>query len=265
MNGTILLAGDSHVQTALNDTLIKSTINISQAGEQYIFTYFKLLKLLDHNIKIHSIYLGFANHNISSYRDHDDLGEFDISAYYFCILPCEEKARFIQHHYKMLIPYIKEILKSGFQNATNKNKPPFFLGHSLNINETITPTKISIEQRVLSQYYIGNKLCSISSSQLMYLDKIVELCQSKSIKLIMLNTPIHPSYKSKIPIVFQNKYQDILDKYNLQKVDLSNLVKNDNLFLPDGDHLNAKGATVFSTYFNDSIAGKLSAGFLKVN
>ena len=64
----VLIAGDSHPLRSLNPELFKNAVNISQRGEPYVLTYWKLKKVLN-NYLPDTLILGYSTHNLSSFND----------------------------------------------------------------------------------------------------------------------------------------------------------------------------------------------------
>ena len=86
-NITTIFIGDSHIQTAINDSLIENSINISTTAESYYFSYYKLQRYLPANPQIKRIYLGFSYHNFSNYYEDYISGKHSVnvsSGYFLC-------------------------------------------------------------------------------------------------------------------------------------------------------------------------------------
>ena len=81
-----------------------------------------------------------------------------------------------------------------------------------------------------------------------YLKKIIDLCSQLKIRLILVRSPLHPKWK-----YFKNEanYKSLLKtKFkNVEYIDFSNF-KLKNSEFGDLNHLNYKGANVFSIWFN---------------
>ena len=84
---TTVFLGDSHIEQAINDTLLENCINLGQNSESLYFSYFRLKVLLESNPSIKVVCLGFSYHSLSSYYDKFIVGEFSnaISNRYFCL------------------------------------------------------------------------------------------------------------------------------------------------------------------------------------
>jgi hypothetical protein len=95
-------------------------------------------------------------------------------------------------------------------------------------------------------FYNKNKIVGISETNLKYLYLINDLCKEKNIELILFNTPVHSYYASRIPDYFLSKYSEIVINKNLNLLDMHSIPFNDSCYIPDGDHLSAKGSVIFS-------------------
>jgi hypothetical protein len=73
---TKIFIGDSHMEKAINDSLLENSVNLAQSSESLYFSYYKLKILLEHNPTIKDVYLGFSYHSVSSYYDKFIFGEF---------------------------------------------------------------------------------------------------------------------------------------------------------------------------------------------
>jgi len=239
---TSVYAGDSHVQLSIDDKIIPHSINVSQSGEPYCFTYIKIKNIVKNNPSVHDVYLGFSYHSLSSSYDDFIFGKFcsDISAKYFFILPNSEKLKFVKLNSNHLIKYLRNIVKKSMKKAYTSNSYNHFKHTSAN--------QKSMDKRIIFQFYSEGQLDTFSKSNVYYLQKIIELCNRKKINLVMLNAPLHSYYKSKIPIKFIKKYDDFIDVNHLKTMDLTGLVLNDSCYIPDGDHVSKKGSLITSQY-----------------
>ncbi len=179
---TTLFVGDSHIQKAINDSMLESSQNIALSAEPIKYSYFKIQQVLAENNTIHKIYLGFSYHSIS--RRVDDLivskvNNLDNSHIYFSFLSCKEKIKLLSDHRRMIVPYTQKIFQQATNNITftnkNKNRYSDFWGGY--INEFVN-TKINLDQtkkRIGLYYYDDNQIIDFSSTNIYYLDKIISL------------------------------------------------------------------------------------------
>ena len=68
---------------------------------------------------------------------------------------------------------------------------------------------------------------------------------------MVLNTPLDPYYKSKIPQEYLDKYNQIVASRELKVIDFHNLKFQKEDFLKDGDHVSINGALKISKFLNN--------------
>ena len=262
-NTHILILGDSHAETAFNDSIIPNSHNVAFHAEHYLFTYFKLKKLLHANPQIDKVILSFGPHNISQSADVTIFSESRNSrsfARYFMLLNSEgvndtysssQNWRTNYLKWKFGIPFqlkleAKLIYKTIFNKPISLNDFPF-IGEFYKSNEH---TFNNVNTAIHAHYFADNKLLNESDLAIKYLYKIIDLTTSKGIKLYLVNTPQHKDYFNNIPDYFKNAYKKEINRiaHNYPDVihlDLSQL-KIDNSKFGDYHHVNNKGAQIVS-------------------
>jgi lysophospholipase L1-like esterase len=90
-----------------------------------------------------------------------------------------------------------------------------------------------------------------SSTNILYLNKIISLCKEKQVALILVNTPLHPYYLSAVPEKFKSRYHTIIQQSGLPYIDFSEYQFSDSMFMPDGDHVSARGAAVVTNMIKE--------------
>jgi hypothetical protein len=252
-NVRTLFVGDSHISMTIDDKLLSHSINISQNSEFCIDSYYKIQTILQNNPSIQKLYLGLGFHNISDYVDDFIYGEHskDVSARYFFILPFEKKIYFLKQNLRYMPSYLLNIFSNGFNTLVKKPEYYSFMGYFENKYTNSSPSKKLIDEKILLHFYHNGKLRAYSAMNIYYLYKIKDLCHKKKVELIILNAPIDSYYRSKIPLNFVNKYNDIIKLNNLELIDFRDLVLQDSCFFTDGHHVSAKGAVLTTKYLNE--------------
>jgi hypothetical protein len=244
---TILILGDSQTETALNDSILKNCINFSKAGDPLFFNYIKLKKIIKNNTHIKTIILGFSPSNL------DSKGFYEVP---------KMKSKFITYFYLIDYPNYIDIIK---YNPEGLIRGLSGLGkYFIQLNEIIKgkgiedmkiggfrpiPYKISeLKENIKKDTLIAKS--NPNQIAIKYFTKIVELCETKGLKLIVVNTPIHKSLskrqlsrKEGYNMFFRESHPDII------LLDYENL-KMDDIYYFDNNHLNYKGANIFSEYVN---------------
>ena len=62
---------------------------------------------------------------------------------------------------------------------------------------------------------------------------------------------MHPFYRQNVPDIFIEKHRELIGKYGLEIIDLSNINMTNDCYFRDGDHLTQKGSLITTLKFND--------------
>lgn len=253
-----LFLGDSHIEKAINDSILNSCYNVGQNSESLYFSYFKLKKILETTPGIRNVFLGFSYHSLSDYYNKFIDGEYSnaVSGRYFYLLSPAEKFRILCANKKDMISYCKVITENGFLDFTAGLEP--YLGGYTNQYTNTSAQKQFMDKRILFQYYTRNELNSFAEINIQYLKKIQELCRHLNVHLTLVNTPMHKYYKSKVPVRFIEKYNEVVHDLNLSVLDLSEMPLNDVCFVPDGDHVSQMGATLTTQYIASQLTKEIA-------
>lgn len=269
-NINIVFAGDSNIESAINDSLVTNSINIAQSGEAFLYSYIKLRSLLEYNNQIDTVFIGLSLHNLLSETEElwlfsDEYVIEKIKSYNY-LLNNSEKYLIFTHN---PMAYVKGLLKSvsdffsiSFRNFSSKSISKGisgFGGYEFLVRDELQED-IKLQERIkmnLSTELPINK----GLLQERYLKMISLLCQQRSVKLIYINTP---KYKySQIPkywfkYINVNKEDNTLLNSVLNQLpidsllDFSLLIQADSCF-SDILHLNYKGAKIFSQFMNTKL------------
>lgn len=252
---TILILGDSETETALNDTLIKHSINLSQGADAMFYSYMKLKKIYENNPQIETVILGFSPDTYCSALFYD--------------VPVM-KARFTNYFYILQYKDFKDILLYSFEGFARGIsvlgkyflKTPHIL-QTKNIREVIIggfqprpiDSTILAKSIIKGEYAMENIPDPLSVK---YFDKIVRYCNEFKIKLIVINTPVHKVLIEKRAET-KKSYLNFLNarKDRLTLWDCENFQVPDSLFY-DVNHFNYKGANLFSIYLNATYGQEIS-------
>ena len=232
--------GDSHIQCAINDSLLTNAKNVSKGAESFYFSYFKLKKLLEQNQQIERVYLGASYHSFSNYYDQFIVGQFSsfIAPKYFYVLPLKQKIKLVRWNLNDLPKLVGTIFK--------ESQSYLFEDHAFNYGNYSNKFKKSkaipsiMNKRLEYQYYTDKKLNDFSDINMEYFFKIITLCKVQNVDLVLLNTPLHHYFKSKVPISYINKFDELVKSNKLSVIDFKLLTFTDSSFIPDGDHVSVK-------------------------
>jgi len=242
----LLIVGDSHPATALNDTIIPHALNLSQTGEAYFFTYYKLRELLRHNPQVETVVLGYGYHNLQDGQDRRIFQD-----------------KYVQHR---LHKYLTFMDGRGFWAMFRRNPEGVFL----NLIRTIqTQWRIAAERPSWREFNYGNfvyldrdkleearrRLGSEKDESHLgnrlektYLRNIHDLCVRQGRHLILMNTPIYPDLQA-----YLAEYRPEYHRFQRRYLPEARLLDYGSFTLPDsayGDlgHLNFRGSTAFSRF-----------------
>lgn len=248
-NINTLIIGDSHTELAINDSLLLKTLNISTPAEGYIFTYMKLKNIIENNDHIHNIMLGVSYHNFSSFYDKYILEEepYSLISQYISLMEYRDLIFFLLR--TTSVTNLAAIFRNSLENLTSYEKGiyPYIGGfHIIDNDDELTDKRIS--NRINSQYFLNDMPLPTSEINILYLDKIVELCRGNDIDLIFLNTPLYADYYSKVPQNMIDEYKQAVKNFGVTEISFNDLHLSSDCFLPDGDHLNYKGAMLTTKY-----------------
>lgn len=239
--------GDSHIENAVNDSLLINSINLASSSESFYFSYFKLKTILNNNSSVKNVYIGFSYHNLSNYYDRFIYGDYSatLTPKYFYILSPQQQLSMLYYNKNNFTYFIKSVIKIGVRKLIDKNYFPFLGGFS-NTFDSTNARDTSMKKRIIFQFYNNGIVNNYSELNIEYFQKIITLCKSKGVKLYAINTPIHVYYYRRIPLKFKSKLQSIILDSRINYIDLSNLKLKNEYFIPDGDHLSRLGSQAIS-------------------
>lgn len=257
---TTLVIGSSLTTVSINDSLLENVFNFSQFGDAFEFSYVKLRKMLAVNKNIHVVLMSCSNVEISKMNETERLQVWltpKIKSYYFLLSP-EEILYALTKKPEQIIGVLASIPKGQLPGCIDilKSKATlsdFELGQYEGLDSTI---KIKIEMKkqddLLKKYSQnpGDEL-NISERNIYFLHKIVSLCKSSNVQLILLRTPQHRLSARRNEQVYLN-----LLKQQFPDVPFQDYV---DTYLPDSCffdvvHLNRKGAAIFTDSIRNFLA-----------
>lgn len=247
----ILILGDSHTLCGVDDSIIPNSINLSENADTYFYSYLKLREFCDRNENIKKVVLGFSEHNVSESQDtwlkSESINNKKLMFYYF-LFDFKDLLNFSQINPSDLIRNSARIIKGniGHLYRIYKETPinEFGIGtHLKRYNKVENTLKLEPNKNIVAQ----DK--RYSEYDLLYLKKIYKYCEKNKIELILLNVPVlqKDDYYHK-----QYLKIHIESMKNAKLLDFSNLTNNKKYF-SDLDHVNYKGAIVFSNFLKDKL------------
>lgn len=245
--------GHSHTSSAYNDSIIEHSKNLSEGGEAYIYTYFKLKNLIKDNKREDLIYfIEFSNNQIDSSMNRWFFKEPYISdklPRYSTIIDFKGYCTLIMNN---PIDVINSMFLSFNLNLKDLEE------HKTNVINTlggfssrnISLIKDAKNQDInLSRENLQIKNYNVSNYSIFYFKKIISLLNKSKVKFFIVRTPIHNESDFRKN---EKTYQKIITDLNIRNkyIDLGNLFL-PNKFYYDRLHLNIDGANIYSKLFNN--------------
>ncbi len=246
-----VILGHSHPACAFNDSLIENTINLSNPGESYFYTYFKAKKLIEDNPSIEVIFIEFTNNQINESMNNWIWGEAfmnDRYPKYSPFLKFDDKMILARNNIYDFSTSISLSLKENSGRLLTQN-----YSYSKNIGgyRYLERNKTDSLIKALPNDNSNSKEIKISERNLEYLSKTIQLCQDHNKRVVLIRSPLHHKYSG-----YSNEdvYQDIRKKRfgSIEYLDFANFPLNNSEF-GDLEHLNHKGAARFSKRFSEWI------------
>ena len=250
----IALFGNSHIECAVNDSILKNSFNWGRSAEQMEFIYCKVILLKRYNPQLDTIIIGYDNRLLNqsvSTECHSGL----CSPYFYDIyelndvkkILCNSSYSYIESHISHPFGWFKisDFIKTFFYNSKSIKDLPN-LGGYINLNRD----KLSedINRNINTKY----KAESYSNLSIYFLDKTISFCDKNNIKIMFLCPPQH----KKCVFDSMNYKKFYAEKYNkITFLDYRDMALHDSCF-SDLHHLNHKGAKIFSEYLEKKVLHK---------
>jgi hypothetical protein len=255
---TIVL-GHSHPECAFNDRILSKTTNISQSGEAYFYTYLKLQKVIEQNDGIQRLFVEFGNNQIGERMNSWIWGEKYLSdryPRYSHLMTFSDRATLIKGNplgYTSVFPLnAKKRVERFFEKDYNFSDE---IGgyRDLKREKTDSLVKVYASKPIFKSNQ--EKPVPISEVHLLYLRKIITLAKINNIDVVLVRSPVYPRAHG---YTNEEQYQEILSSFK-KEVTYMDFAKFPLLNEEYGDfeHLNYKGANVFSTWLEEALQNGL--------
>ncbi len=242
----ILMVGDSHPLTSLDDSLIEGAVNLAQSGEHLLYSHQVLKHLLGMMPNVEQVVLGLSYHSFTKSFDRAVMQSSKLNTMYpryFQVLDKEAISDIADSPRE----YARLILRVMLKSILKEEDRFPFIGKFSPMTENELEEDV-VQVAVQRHYYQpdGEEL-EFSKLQLKYLDKIISLCKQQEVELVIFSAPIHDSYSAQIPEKFRQHFDGLMagKLSNLTHLDFHHFELPDSCYL-DGDHINLHGAAVVS-------------------
>jgi len=250
-----IIIGDSHTQTAINDSIFPNSLNISMSGEHFFYSYLKLKRILPNNKKIKNVYLGVSYHSFSGMYDKFVFNYSKTKLMfprYFSLFTIEDFKYLVKHNSFKAVKILPEVFREHvhllYITHPEIEDYPFMGNFEKRSKSKLNYT--TVNKAIKSHYLTGKgNNQSISKTQSKWLHEIINLCKNKDIVLYLINTPISKDYKQEIPDLFLKNYEKNIDSallnITVKHLDYSQFELPKHCY-GDGDHINQFGAEIFT-------------------
>lgn len=270
-----LVIGDSGLM-GYDPKTIERSINYARGGESYFYNYYKLKFCTENNPQIRNIILSFQCASFSSFfEDKRRLFIRPLNRFYM-ILDDEGKEEVrswskeyiwstLKYDYGIPVDVFGNLDKTSDINSGRKLNYPFLKKYAP-IAKSSSIKLDKIEKAIHTHYYKYNKEANkqelMKRSLLMesYLYKIIAYCKEKDLRLILVNNPLHPEYKKRIPKQYTALYEKVKRRVRIRHpevefYDFSELELKDEEYR-NGNHVNYHGGQILSKEVNDILYKK---------
>ena len=262
-NKTSLVIGDSHLECAIDDKILSNTFNFSQSGSGYFYSYLKLKKVLADNPQIDKVLLSYTYDDMEKSKDEwfsgSEIIKFKMPVHLFLFDYTDFFSLFISNPYQVAVNFPRAITV-GIGQIAGYMLPGFNLDNWGKYRRT-ERDKLR-EAKIRYKALEGNDNLEYSTYQQEYLMKIYNLTAAKNIKLYLLNTPIHPILENGL-----EEYKDYYYSFIEQNLPKATIINHSKMIIPeygfgDLEHLNHKGAKMYSEYLKEHGFSTKSGGVI---
>jgi hypothetical protein len=266
---TVIL-GDSYLMTGLIPEMRPGTLNGAMRAEILPYTCQKVRFVCDNNPQIKNVvmslsYLSLTQERIDSMRNLESV-QYNSDSFFSLYDAPLKKITFVMNagylvswfKYTLGIPLeISKELGNFLRIILDKQHYeyyPFWGGFSI---IPATTDDLDLEKRISAHFDTTGGEAEMSNILIDYFKSLNKYCNDKGIRLITVNTPKIPVYDTLVPEGYKMALREIVtemkSKYsNYYYLDYTGL-ELDREYLRDADHLNYKGAKLFSELFYEKM------------
>lgn len=244
-SSSILVVGDSHLMNAINPQLLASAKNISQSGEPYALTLWKLKQIVPKS-RPDTVFIGFSHENLAGFQDFKFLdsrwsGEMALRAY--PIFKFTDLLNYEVNWSTFIKTFIKNMCLYPKKNHTT------YLGKFAN-NKGVNLETEKIHATIHKQYFKYEKQ-NETNLNTYFLDSCISYLQNQKIHVVLISSPVHKSYYKQIPQKYKEWFGNKSNKFKKIGVSVWDYTQ-DNRFMTDSlyfnaDHMNSNGASIFTS------------------
>lgn len=252
-----IILGDSHPESAFNDSLIDGFKNIAQGGEAYFYTYYKIKKIINSNSNIKTVFIDISTSQLSTAVNEWIWGDDQILRQYPKYSPIIDYNGFIlllSHNSSAVLKSQSVSLKNNIKFIREKGNKNFIEEMDWGGYVSLIRDKTDSLINAIPLNNIVDKFV-VSSVNLEYLIKTITFCKKNGVKVFLIRSPLHARYSG---LAHEKQFNAILrDKFAaIEFLDFRDYPLQNSEF-GDLEHLNYLGAKRFSIFFNKLIKAGL--------
>lgn len=267
-----IICGASHAFRGFNPDVIDGILgthsyNLSSALISMRGRYTLLKKELERN-PVKTVVLELSYNTVTRTRANDGVeGELYQMARY------SELSDRVEHFFDSFTPdeYMDVCYKfvtSGVKSTLKLilGKKPDYLGERIRGFMPAGPRTMEFDTNYRSYYHKMSMTTTFDETNVMYLDKIMELCREKGAKVILVTTPVSKVFFCRYNNFdfFYEWYKRYAKLWGSEMLDFNLYIGKEDLFPDeqmffDENHLNREGAELFSEIFANTLA-EMEAG-----
>lgn len=236
-----LALGDSHMARAIDPDAYGGITNVAQNSEPLFITYYKLKKICNEH-PVDTVLLSLSFNNLSNYNEQklsDPQWSNEMFKRYLTLYSPLIKDSVVKDTKLYFDTLLKEMCLIPNRTANS------YIGSYKNSSIS----KLDKTDEVVKRHFSRNDVpTQISRVEIDYLDSIINFSSQHKITLYVVATPLHRTYKNRVPKLFNKTFEELkanLKLRGIQFLDHRDFDLNDSLFF-NADHLNKNGATIFS-------------------
>jgi len=239
----ILIVGNSHTECSVNDSIISNSVNLSQSASSYFYSYMKIREFIKYNPQIDTVIISFSDNDLFSEKEKwfssSEKINYNMTRHIVLFNKDDYLDLFKSNPVEVSLQTF--ILYSDFYNLHIQKRD--FIGSYNKINAN------KIDEAII-EFNLNPPIIdsTIAITELKYLLKIYEFTQENNIKLILLNTPIHPILEKHFSVIKPRNFQ-IASKQmpNATYLNHTSFVLENSMYA-DLSHLNNKGSNKYSEF-----------------
>jgi hypothetical protein len=200
-----IVIGNSHPAGTFNDSLISNFKNLADPGDAYFYGYQKLKEIVKQNPQVDTVYIEFNPKTILIWEDSKLWKKHQVPNYLafldfedHCLLAIDNSLGYQQEVLKGIKTNLKRIVLNQYTFIDSIG------GYRHNESSKIDSLLNTLNYEPQVQYTIGQE--KISRYDILYLKKMVSLCENKNIKIIFVRSPYHKKFDG-------HNYEDLFQTY----------------------------------------------------